>query len=60
MAAPQKPHMEAIKRIFKYLHGTIDFGWMFTSIREIKLEGFVNVDSVGDTNIRRSTLGYAF
>jgi hypothetical protein len=60
MATPQKPHMEAVKRILRYLRGTIDFGLMFTSIGEVKLEGFIDADWACDTNTRRSTIGYVF
>jgi hypothetical protein len=60
MATPQKPHMEAIKKIFRYLCGTIDFGLMFTSTRKVKLEGFIDVDWACDINTRKSTIGYAF
>jgi hypothetical protein len=57
MATPQKPHMEVIKRIFKYFHGTIDFG---SSTKEVKLKGFVDVNWASDIDTRRSTIGYAF
>jgi hypothetical protein len=60
MATPQKPHMEAIKRIFKYFHGIIDFGLMFTSIGKIKLEGFVDADWANDINITKSIVKYTF
>jgi hypothetical protein len=42
MVSSQDPHMEVVKKNFKYLQGTIDFDLMFTLISEIKLEGFVN------------------
>lgn len=60
MATPQNPHMEVVKRIFRYFRGTIDFGLMFTSIGEVKLEGFIDANWACDTNTRRSTIGYAF
>jgi hypothetical protein len=60
MATPQKPHMKAFKRIFRYLCGTIDFGLMFTSTGEVKLEGFIDADWACDTNIRRSIARHAF
>jgi hypothetical protein len=60
MAAPQKPHMEAIKRIFMYLCGIIDFGLMFIWIGEIKFEGFIDADWVGDIDIKISIARYAF
>jgi hypothetical protein len=41
MATPQKPHMEAIKKIFRYFHGIIDFG---SSTGEVKLEGFIDAN----------------
>jgi hypothetical protein len=33
---------------------------MFISIGEVKFEGFIDADWVCDTNIKRSTVGYAF
>ncbi len=60
MATPQKPHMEVVKRIFKYLCGTIDFGLMFISNGEVKFEGFIHADWACDTNTKRSIARYAF
>jgi hypothetical protein len=36
--------MEVVKRIFKYLRGIIDFGLMFISVGEIKLESFIDAN----------------
>jgi hypothetical protein len=60
MATPQKPHMEAIKKIFRYLCGTIDFGLMFISIGKFKLEGFINANWAYDINTKKSSARYAF
>jgi hypothetical protein len=48
MVASQDPHMEVVKKIFKYLQGTIYFDLIFTLIGEIKLEGFVNASWARD------------
>lgn len=57
MATPQKPHMEVVKKIFRYFHGTIDFG---SSTGEVKLEGFIDANWTGDIDTRRSTTRYVF
>lgn len=60
MVASQDPHMEVVKRNFKYLQGTIDFDLMFILIREIKLEGFVNASWARHWNNKGSTIRYMF
>lgn len=53
-----------VKRVFKYLHGAIDYKICYEEIlvEEIILDihDFVNTKLVGDVNCRRSTRGYGF
>jgi len=52
-------HWEAIKRVFRYLNGTIDLGIKYESSgSKSELVGFSDADFAKDT--RRSTTGYAF
>ncbi|XP_044019556.1 secreted RxLR effector protein 161-like [Aphidius gifuensis] len=54
----QRPHWEAVKRIIKYLKGTLEFGIKFESGKNIKLVAFADADFSGDTTTRKSTSGY--
>ena len=54
-AAPKKTHIIAVKRIFKYLKGTMDFGLWYPKGNELTLISFSNVDLEGCVDDRRST-----
>jgi hypothetical protein len=52
-------HWMAVKRIMRYLKGTLDLKLCLGG-KDISLRGFCDADWGGDTNERRSTTGYAF
>ncbi|PNX85400.1 putative copia-type protein [Trifolium pratense] len=55
-------HMQAVKRIMRYLQDTIDHGILFPKLidHEGKLTGFCDYDRCGDQVERTSTMGYVF
>lgn len=54
-------HWQAIKRIFRYLQGTVDLGIMYRSGgSKLQLERYSDADYASDLATRRSTTGYAF
>lgn len=54
-------HWQAVKRIFKYLRGTVDLGIMYKSSGiELELIGYTDSDFAGDIDTRRSTSGFIF
>ena len=57
---PKKPHLEAVRRILRYIKGTLDLGLFYKSKIACRLEGYCNADYAGDYDTRRSTTGYAF
>ncbi|MCH82412.1 gag-pol polyprotein [Trifolium medium] len=60
---PKKCHMAAVKRIMRYVQGTMDYGILLpNNISNVvnKLEGFSDSDWCGDHVDRRSTTGYIF
>lgn len=57
---PTKQHWIAIKRIFRYLRGTINFGLKFTRDEDGSLSGYSDADWAGDIGDRHSTSGYVF
>ena len=60
MQAPQLPHLKAIKRIWRYLSGTKDFGILFAKGEELVLMGHVDSDYASDIKNGRSTTGFIF
>jgi hypothetical protein len=56
---PGKQHWAAVKRIFRYLKGTEDFGLLVNPSNDT-LIGYSDADWAGDLDSRRSTTGYVF
>lgn len=52
-----KIHWNAVKRIFKYLKGTTNFGLKFERDQEKHICVYSDADYAGDTETRRSTTG---
>ena len=61
MANPSNDHWVGVKRILRYLQGTIDYGLVFSSdgVGD-ELYGYSDADWAGDVDTRRSTSGYVF
>eukprot|EP00253_Pinus_taeda_P006519 PITA_06519 len=59
-----KEHWIAVKQVFRYLHGTSDYGLCYQGRlglnRVLDIRGFVDADWAGDLDQRRSTSGYVF
>ena len=64
MSNPSKCHWSGVKRIFRYIRGTMDYGLVFSSTDNSSsdnvLVGFSDADWAGDLDTRRSTSGYTF
>jgi hypothetical protein len=58
MNDPREPHLTAMKRILRYLHGTPDFGLLRRSSNS-NLVVYTDADWAGCPDTRRSTSGYA-
>ncbi|GJU49450.1 hypothetical protein Tco_1219005 [Tanacetum coccineum] len=54
-AKPTENHLHAIKRIFKYLRGTINRGLWYLKDSAIALTAYADADHVGCQDTRRST-----
>ena len=57
---PTEEHYTAVKRIMRYLKGTIDHGLLYPTNESQGFVGFSDADWAGDINDRRSTSGYLF
>lgn len=61
MSKPSKEHWQGVKRILRYIKGTIDYGLTFDANNSNpKLLGYADADWAGDTESRRSTSAYIF
>ncbi|GKB62226.1 hypothetical protein Tco_0918412 [Tanacetum coccineum] len=56
-ARPTEKHLHAVKRIFRYLKGTVNRGLWYPKDSSITLTAFVDADHAGCQNTRRSTSG---
>jgi len=59
-----KEHLTTVKQVFRYLHGTSDYGLCYQGRpglgRVLDIHGVVDTDWAGDLDKRRSTSGYVF
>ncbi|KAL5543168.1 hypothetical protein UlMin_010878 [Ulmus minor] len=60
MQNPKKPHLEAVRRILRYVKSTIDYGLLYKKGEDCKLVGYYDADYAGDHDTRRSTTEYVF
>ncbi|GJS49876.1 retrovirus-related pol polyprotein from transposon TNT 1-94 [Tanacetum coccineum] len=56
-AKPTKKHLHAVKRILKYLRGTINRGLWYLKDSSITLTAYADADQAGCQDTRRSTSG---
>nr|GEX79798.1 hypothetical protein [Tanacetum cinerariifolium] len=56
-ARPIEKHLHTVKRIFRYLRGTVNRGLWYPKDSSIALKAFADVDHAGCRDTRRSTSG---
>ncbi|GJR20117.1 hypothetical protein Tco_0968644 [Tanacetum coccineum] len=54
---PTKKHLKAIKRVFRYLRGTINWGLWYPKDTAMALTAYLDADHAGCQDTRRSTSG---
>ena len=59
-ACPGQAHFAVLKRVYHYLHGTMDTCLVYRKMSELSLLGYVDADWAGDINDCRSISGYTF
>jgi len=60
MANPSLEHRIAMKCIFRYLQGTLQFKLRFGGLSPQDVVGYCDADWAGDLEDRRSTIGFVF
>jgi hypothetical protein len=59
-AAPKESHVLAVKRIFRYLKGTEEFGLWYPKGKDLSLIAYIDANWAGCIDDRRSTSGAVF
>ncbi|KAJ4779344.1 polyprotein [Rhynchospora pubera] len=59
MAEPTEEHWKLVKRILRYIQGSLDHGITLKSAPHLSLHGYCDADWAGCPDDRRSTTGYA-
>ncbi|XP_075499843.1 uncharacterized protein LOC142538405 [Primulina tabacum] len=59
-ADPKVTHLKAVKRILRYISGTVDLGLWYTKETNTNLVGFSDADWAGNLDDRKSTTGGCF
>ena len=64
MSKPRKEHWIAVNRVFRYFHGTTNYGLCYQGrpglARVVDIHGFVDADLARDMDPKRSTSRYVF
>ncbi|KAG8501874.1 hypothetical protein CXB51_004547 [Gossypium anomalum] len=55
-----KQHLQAVKRVLRYIKGTLSYGLKFSRNEDLKLIGYTDSDWAGSKDDMKSTSGYAF
>ena len=58
-AEPKQSHLMAVRRIFRYLKGTIDYGLWYPKSENVQLHVYTDADWAGCIDDRKSTSGGA-
>jgi hypothetical protein len=59
-SSPKESHVMVVKRIFRYLKGTSDFGLWYPRNKGFELISYTDVDWAGSVDEKKSTSGNAF
>jgi len=60
MQTPRKPHLDAVRRIVRYIKHTLQCGIFYETKSQLQVHGYTDVDWAGNVLDRRSTSGFMF
>jgi hypothetical protein len=60
MQTPQKPHLDAVRRILRYIKHTLQCGIFYEAKSQLQVHGYTDVDWVDNVSNRRLTSGFMF
>jgi hypothetical protein len=60
MQTPQKPHLDAMMRILRYIKHILQCVIFYEAKNQLQVHGYMDVDWVDNISDRRSTNGFMF
>ncbi len=60
MQTPRKPHLDAMKRILKYIKHTLQCGIFYEAKSQLQVHGYTDANWAGNVLDKRSTNGFMF
>jgi hypothetical protein len=60
MQTPQKPHLDAMRRILRYIKHILQCGIFYEAKNWLQVHGYMGVDWAGNVSDKRSTSGFMF
>jgi hypothetical protein len=60
MQTPRKPHLDAMRRILRYIKHTLQCGIFYEAKSQLQVHGYMDVDWADNVSNRRSTSGFIF
>jgi len=60
MQTPQKPHLDVVRRILRYIKHTLQCGIFYEAKSQLQVHGYTDVDWDGNVLDKRSTNGFMF
>ncbi len=60
MQTPRKPHLDAVRRILRYINHTLQCGIFYEAKSQLQVHGYTDADWAGNVLDRRSTNGFMF
>ena len=57
MQSPRKPHLDAVRRIMRYVKATTHYGLFYARGKELDVHGYTDAYWAGSSYDRRSTSG---
>jgi hypothetical protein len=60
MQTPRKPHLDAVRRILRYIKHTLQCGIFYEAKSQLQIHGYMDVDLASNVSDRISTSGFMF
>jgi len=60
MQTPREPHLDAVRRILRYIKHTLQCGIFYEAKSQLQVHGYMDADWAGNVSDRRSTSGFMF
>ncbi len=60
MQTPRKPHLDAVRRILRYIKHTLHCGIFYEAKNQLQVHGYTDADWAGNVSNRISTGGFLF